>query len=94
MLLRSIGFVDTLERPEKIIDVPLTVQIFVDNKRDGLIAKAKLRSAAEISRCSRFDLSLSLGGYEIARLRREAPPAGLDGGVIVERHYALNWLIG
>ena len=48
MLLRSIGFVDTLERPEKIIDVPLTVQIFVDNKRDGLIAKAKLRSAAEI----------------------------------------------
>jgi Domain of unknown function (DUF4272) len=93
VLLWSIGFVDTLERPEKIIDVPSTVQIFVDNKRDGLIAKARLRPAAEI-----LDATDLIYRYHWAvtnaRLRREAPPAGLDGGVVVERHYALNWLIG
>lgn len=29
-----------------------------------------------------------------ARLRFEPPPADLDRGVVYERHYALNWLLG
>lgn len=29
-----------------------------------------------------------------ARLKGQQSPAGLDRGVIYERHYALNWLIG
>ena len=29
-----------------------------------------------------------------ANLKGKLPPGKLDGGVTMERHYALNWLIG
>ena len=29
-----------------------------------------------------------------ARVKGEETPASLDGGVVMERHYAFNWLIG
>ena len=29
-----------------------------------------------------------------ARLKQKEAPAKLDGGVIQERHYVLNWLVG
>lgn len=29
-----------------------------------------------------------------ARVTGRAAPAGLDGGIVLERHRALNWLIG
>ena len=29
-----------------------------------------------------------------ARVKGEEAPASLDGGVVMERHYAFNWLIG
>lgn len=29
-----------------------------------------------------------------ARIHGEEPPAGLEPGVVTERHYALNWLVG
>jgi len=29
-----------------------------------------------------------------ARSKGEPPPANLDKGVVLERHHALNWLIG
>ena len=48
VLLWSIGFVDRLDRPDKTVDVRSTVRIFVENKRAGPIAKAKLRAATEI----------------------------------------------
>jgi hypothetical protein len=28
-----------------------------------------------------------------ARVKGKQPPAGLDPGIVYERHYALNWLI-
>ena len=34
----------------------------------------------------------TLGGAD-ARISGRQPPAGLDPGVVYERHYALNWLI-
>jgi hypothetical protein len=27
-------------------------------------------------------------------MKQQSPPAGLHPGVLYERHYALNWLIG
>lgn len=29
-----------------------------------------------------------------ARVKGEETPVSLDGGVVMERHYAFNWLIG
>jgi len=92
VLLWSIGFVDKLDRPDKTVDVRSTVRIFVENKR-GLIARAKLRAATEI-----LDAADLIYRYhwavKDAQLNGRPPPAGLDADVVMERHHALNWLIG
>src|SRR5262245_58344426 len=93
VLLWSIGFVDKLDRPDRTVDVRSTVRIFVENRRAGLIAKAKLRPATEI-----LDATDLIFRYHWAvrdaGLRGKRPPASLDGDVVMERHHALNWLIG
>jgi hypothetical protein len=93
VLLWSIGFVDKLDRPETTVDVRSTVRIFVEHRRAGLIAKAKLRTAAEI-----LDAADLIYRYHWAvrdaGLNGRTPPAGLDADIVMERHHALNWLIG
>ncbi len=60
---------------------------------DGLRAKAKLRPQSEL-----LDAADLIYRYDWAvvnaRINGEPAPAGLDGGVVYEWHYALNWLIG
>src|SRR5262245_49623212 len=93
VLLWSIGFVDKLDRPDKTVDVRSTVRIFVENKRAGLIAKAKLRPAPEILDAADLIYRYHWAVTE-ARLKAKPAPAGLDADVVMERHHALNWLIG
>lgn len=92
-LLWAAGFVDELDRPQGIIDVPAVMKIFRENGRAGLLRKAKLRPLNEI-----LDEADLIYRYHWAVREAEntgkPAPAGLDGGVIVERHHALNWLIG
>ena len=93
VLLWAVGFVDTLERPDHIIDVGKVVDVFRDNGRAGLLAKAKLRPLSEI--LDDADLIYRTHwAVTDARINGRASPSGLDGGVVMERHYAFNWLIG
>ncbi|NJK93344.1 MAG: DUF4272 domain-containing protein [Blastochloris sp.] len=93
VLLWSLGYVDKLERPEGICDVPKAVSFLRDRDTAQFIKDAKLRTFTEI-----LDESDLIYRYHWAvvnaRLKKEDAPAKLEGGVVQERHYVLNWLIG
>jgi hypothetical protein len=93
VMLWALGFVKRLLRPEAICDVPEAVAILRDLGREKFFKKAKLRPAREILDAADLIYRYHWATTE-ARISNQAPPAGLDPGVIVERHYALNWLIG
>lgn len=93
VLLWSVGLIDTLDRADKIIDVPKVVAIYRDNRRGGMLAKAKLRPIGEI--LDQADLIYRTHwAVTEARINSRPMPANLDRSVVYERHYALNWLIG
>ncbi len=92
VLLWALGFVDQLERPAQICDVAKAIPFLRDNGRDGFLKKAKLRPQSEL-----LDAADLIYRYHWAvvnaRTKNEAGPANLDSGVVMERHYVLNWLI-
>ena len=93
VLLWAVGLVETLERADRIIDVGKVVTIFRTNDRASLLAKARLRPIAEI--LGEADLIYRTHwAVTEARINGRPAPAGLDGSVVYERHYAFNWLIG
>jgi uncharacterized protein DUF4272 len=85
----ALGLIDTLPFPGGICDVPLTVKTLVgaDPKR-----LERLRPASEILDALDLHYRLRWAIHE-ARSTKSAAPPGLDAGVILERHYALNWLV-
>jgi len=93
VMLWALGYIDNLERPDKICDVKLAVSILRENGREGFLKKAKLRSQAEI-----LDAADLIYRYHWAvrdaRINDRESPAGLDAGIVMERHHALNWLMG
>jgi len=92
-MLWALGYVETLDYPNKVCDVSKAVKILHDSSTEDFIAKAKLRSLADI--LDEADLIYRYDWAVVnARLKQQPAPAGLDGGVVVERHRALNWLIG
>lgn len=93
VLLWALGFADSLGRPDKICDVAKAVTILRENGRGGFLQKAVLRPQSEI-----LDAADLIYRYDWAtvnaRLKGAKPPGGLEPGVVMERHYALNWLVG
>lgn len=93
VLLWALSYVDELVRPDQICDVPQAVRLMVDRSAEQFIADAKLRSVSEI-----LDAADLIYRYDWAcvdaRVNGQPSPAGLDAGVVRERHYALNWTIG
>lgn len=93
VMLWALGFIERLGRPDTICDVKQAVMIMQQNGRDGFMKMAKLRPQSEI-----LDAADLIYRYHWAvvdaRVNGREAPAGLDGGVVMERHYALNWLIG
>lgn len=79
-----------LPYPDSICDVPLLAQTVRDTPDlaiSGLQSANNILNEADlIYRCHWAVRQASIDGTE--------PPAGLDPGVVMERHYALNWLIG
>lgn len=92
-LLWALGYVEKLEKPETICDVPRAVKFMRERKTNQFISEAKLRPLAEI-----LDQADRIYRYHWAvveaRVNGKPAPAGLEAGVTLERHYALNWLIG
>lgn len=92
-LLWALGYVDDLSKPTAICDVSRAVRIMQERSADQFIADAKLRSTGEMA--EQADLIYRYHWAVVdARINGRPAPAGLEPGVTMERHYALNWLIG
>jgi hypothetical protein len=92
VMLWALGYVETLDKPTTICDVPRAVTFMKDRTMAQFISDATLRSSTEI-----LDAADRIYRYHWAvveaRVTQQEPPAGLEPGVTMERHYALNWLI-
>lgn len=92
VLLWSLGYVETLELPIGICDVPFAVKLIVTQNREQFVSNAKLRTQDEI--LDQVDLVFRLHWATTeARLKGLEMPASLNNDTVYERHYALNWLI-
>jgi hypothetical protein len=92
-LLWSLGYVEKLEIPIAICDVPQAVEFMKQRTVEKFLADAKLRPLPEI-----LDQADRIYRYHWAvvdaRIEGKQSPANLNSDVISERHQALNWLIG
>ena len=93
VLLWTLGIID-LPYPSAICDVPYIARLFFDHKENGtVLGLGEIRDRQEI--LDEADLTLRYDWACVdARVKGEETPASLDGGVVMERHYAFNWLIG
>ncbi|ASP33606.1 DUF4272 domain-containing protein [Labrenzia sp. VG12] len=93
VLLWAMGIYDEIGSLGVITDVPVLAETLRDLGPDGLRARASLRSQAEL-----LDAADLIYRYHWAvvdaRINGRAAPTSLDPGVVYERHYTLNWLIG
>lgn len=87
----ALGLVPGLPFPEDICDVPLTAKTLLERPPLEILQQAKLRDAAEI--LDALDLHYRLNWCSRDARRQGNSVPGLDGGVVVERHRALNWLV-
>lgn len=90
----ALGLLKELPFPNAICDVPLTVRVlnsFTD--RAVLLSAVKPRSAEELLDACDLIFCLDWACVD-ARVYGLPAPAGMDGGVTMERHKTLNWLIG
>lgn len=85
---------DNLDYPDHICDVPLTVQLLNEFESfDDILEKAEPKSNKQL--LDECDLIFCLDWACVdTRVHKLPAPAGLDSGVVVERHKALNWLVG
>ena len=92
ILAWSVGVIDKLPFPGAICDVELIAQKLLKLGASGMQQAARMRPVSEVLDC--LDLHLRL--HWITRqtqVDKKAMPAGLEAGVIQERHRALNWLV-
>ena len=93
VLLWALGYIDELSYPSDICDVPKLAGMLAGKKAGDLLANAKPRSKQELLDAADLIYRLDWAVVD-ARVNQKPAPAGLDKGVVVERHAALNWLIG
>lgn len=92
-MLWALSAVDTLPPPREIVDVRAIAEIVRGENVETLIAKTSLRPMEQL--LDEADLIYRYRWALVdARINDRDPPAGLDPGVALERHRALNWLIG
>jgi len=81
-----------LSFPNQACPVEEDLQIIADLTETAFRERAKLRSKKEI--LDQADLIIRLHWACVdARVKNQPAPAGLENGVVYERHYTLNWLI-
>jgi len=94
VLMWALGILDELGYPEQICNVSVMAKILWKQERlERFFESAKPRARDEI--LDGADLLLRYDWACVdARIHKRASPGGLDDGVVVEWHYAFNWLIG
>ena len=91
-LLWALSYIEDLGKPDSICDVAGAVTILNDRTAEQFVKDAKLRPASEI--LDQADLIYRYHWAVVdARINGREAPAGLEPGVTLERHHALNWLI-
>lgn len=94
VLLWAAGVVEDLSYPSEIIDVPVLTAIFQQHKGiDSLLKKGYARKPEEILDMADLTMRYDWACVD-ARIHSKEAPASLDGGIVVERHYAFNWITG
>lgn len=94
VLLWAAGVVDDLPYPSEIIDVPVLAAIFWQHKGiEDLLSKGYARPETEVLDAADLTLRYDWACVE-ARIQGKEAPASLDSEIVVERHYAFNWIIG
>ena len=92
-MLWAVSAVDKLEPPREIVNVHAIGEIVRGETVATLMKKTSLRPIDEI--LDQADLVYRYRWALVnARLKGREPPSGLDPGVALERHRALNWMIG
>lgn len=93
VMLWALGFVGKLGRPDQQCEVRHGHSFLKSRGREGFIKDANLRPQAEI--LDEADLIYRYHWATVdARINGRETPVGLHRGIVMERHYALNWLIG
>jgi hypothetical protein len=93
VLMWALSYTDSLGRPDRPCNVEPIIGIITHGDREGFFRGARLRPQREI--LDQADLIYRYHwAVTEARLHNQPAPAGLNPDVVMERHYALNWLIG
>lgn len=88
----ALGMIPALPFPSAICDVGNTAKLMLDTTAEQLVSGAHLQHADGLLQT--LDLHYRLHwAVRQADLDSRDPEAGLDGGVVQERHHALNWLV-
>src|SRR5262249_29481817 len=91
VLLWALGFVDEIGRPDKVVDVPALATLMLGLGPTDLRTHAKMREAGQI--LDLLDITYRYHWACVdARINDRKTPGGLESDVVMERHYALNWL--
>ncbi|WP_338753665.1 DUF4272 domain-containing protein [Bacillus sp. FJAT-52991] len=92
VLLWALGYVEELTYPDSICDVPYAVRQMANRTAESFINESVLRTKTEL--LDEADLIFRTHwAVRQAQLDQVETPGNLDGGVVMERHYALNWLV-
>ena len=93
VLLWALGYVEELNPPTEICDVPASVSFLQQRSREQFISDSKLRPITDI--LDQNDLIYRYHWAVVdARVNGLKIPTEIDTSVVLERHYVLNWLIG
>ena len=92
-LLWALGFVAQLGKPSQICDVEFAARTMAERTTAQFIEDSELRPIADI--LDQADLIYRYHwAVRNAGMKGQQAPAARDPGVTLERHHALNWLIG
>jgi hypothetical protein len=92
-LLWALGYVEELSPPTHICDVAAAVTFLQQSTKEQFLSDSKLRSISEI--LNETDLIYRYHWAVVdARVNELSIPSNINSCVVMERHYALNWLIG
>ncbi|HVY88701.1 MAG TPA: DUF4272 domain-containing protein [Hyphomonadaceae bacterium] len=91
VLLWTLGFQNTLGRPDHQANVAGMLKPMFELGPAAMRGKAHLRDGNEILNALDLVYRYHWACTE-ARVKGRIMPAGLDGGVVMEWHYALNWI--
>jgi hypothetical protein len=94
VLMWALGLIEELAYPSDLCDVSSMAKLLFDTKNmKSFLESIKVRSHEKILDAADLILRYNWACVD-ARVKGKESPAGLNGEVVVEWHYAFNWLIG